>query len=394
MTNALAHHPNPATGSGMLVAALASAIPGTAGIGACVVAGTSQAYLVPSIVLAFVTAGCTWWAMRKARNAPPGADAASSGNGNVQELCENLLPIWSRHIDTGRAQTEEAITALAARFSTLSDRLQATVDRSREATGGSHHGQQGVVGLLNASRDELGLIIDSLKAALEARESMMAQIAHLADFTVELKEMATDVASIAAQTNLLSLNAAIEAARAGESGRGFAVVAGEVRKLSNLSAETGKKIGTKVESVNESIRATLEQAQQYSRKEVQTVNVSEATIKRVLEEFGNAAEQLTNSTQALQVESAGIKNELDDVLVSLQFQDRVGQILSHVQNDLEKLHAHVTACRDSLEKGEPCPDVDVGRWLQDLARTYTTAEQRSLHAGQAAAAQSSEITFF
>lgn len=394
MTNALSHPPKSSAGNNTLPAALASAIPGIAGIAACVVAGASQAYLIPAGVLALVTAGCTWWTIRSARSAAAGAEAAAGESGNVQELCENLLPIWNRHIDTGRTQTEEAITALAARFSTLSDRLQATVETSREATGGNQHGQQGVVDLLNASRNELGLIIDSLKAALGARESMMAQIAHLADFTVELKEMATDVASIAAQTNLLSLNAAIEAARAGESGRGFAVVAGEVRKLSNLSAETGKKIGTKVESVNESIRATLEQAQQYSRKEIQTVNASEATIKRVLEEFGNAAEQLTNSTQALQIESAGIKNELDDVLVSLQFQDRVGQILTHVQSDLEKLHAHVTACRESLEQGEPCPDVDVARWLDDLARTYTTAEQRSLHAGQAAAAQSSEITFF
>jgi len=318
---------------------------------------------------------------------------ASSLGADFGKLCETVLPIWSLQVEAGRIQTADAVTALAVCFSGLVEKLEAAVSASQSAASDvdKTQGQNDLVVLLTTSQQDLGSIIDSLRESTLSKQSLVREIDQLASFMGELKQMATEVGSIAMQTNLLALNAAIEAARAGEAGRGFAVVAGEVRRLSTLSSETGKRISHGVEQINAAIASAVEASEQSTIRDNESVKHSEAVIGQVIERFHGAASRLTESSSILNEASVGIRDEISDVLVSLQFQDRVSQILSHIRDDMQKLEVHVKECLDTGQ----CSPIDVEAWLDELSKTYTTMEQRELHSGiDTTQSNRSEITFF
>nr|WP_017905088.1 methyl-accepting chemotaxis protein [Pseudomonas fuscovaginae] len=368
---------------------------------------TSPANLAACAVLVLIGFGaCAWSAgslrevMRRS-SAPGLAEQGGTqaeldllaSRARLDEVLLGAMPIWAKQVESSRQQTEEAIVSLVNRFSGIATRLEETVQASQQAAG-ELDGQaaDGALKVLARSDSELSQVIDSLKATQTSRDQMLGQVRGLTAYTGELRTMAADVAAIAAQTNLLALNAAIEAARAGEAGRGFAVVADAVRNLSSKSSETGQQMSAKVDIINNAITQLVEAASSSADQDSHSVGESEQSIQLVLERFQNITGRLADSADLLKQESYGIRDELTDVLVNLQFQDRVSQILSHVRDNINALHDHLLQVSESPDRAE---SIDVRQWLARMESTYATDEQRRTHHGAVATHQTSQdITFF
>jgi len=302
------------------------------------------------------------------------------------KLVSQVLPLWSGQTLLASSQVEEAIANLANRFASMNALIRQSLSDGQAG---------GDFGKMEKAEEKLLGILKLLDESVGKRNQLIERIGQLQAHTSQLRGMAESVSYIAGQTNLLALNAAIEAARAGEAGRGFAVVADEVRKLSMQSNDTGKSISTSVGQIVAELEATALRAQQLGEEEKLLMNDASGSVTEVINTFQQITHELKDSQQQLAASGGQVRDEIQDVLVNLQFQDRISQILGHVMADMQRLEATLN---DAVQApgGQLPPVPDTRKWLAELKKTYTTHEQHSLHSGGKAqgGSASEEVTFF
>ncbi|MBI5924694.1 MAG: hypothetical protein HY836_03775 [Aquabacterium sp.] len=312
------------------------------------------------------------WLTRRQQQVKP-ASHAHQPQDHLPSLCGAVLPIWSRHLHAARQQLSHAMDVLTQRFAGMSQRLCDTMDRASQGgqDGGLHHA------LTDAQSQLTGLLHD-LRDALEVRSQLLNEVVTVTQFVGQLQSMAAEVGAIARQTNLLSINAAIEAARAGESGRGFAVVAKEVRLLSLESGQTGERITSVIAQVSEAIDRARHSYESFTKHDKALMDQASQTIEGVVQRIHSTATDVMSNTQSLLTESQAIRNEIDQVLVAVQAQDRISQILQHTSDNQEQL-LRTLGVNDSAP---PAASASAEQWLAQLRSTYTTPEEQAAHEGR------------
>ena len=304
---------------------------------------------------------------------------------------------WNAHLGTAQQQMRDATQALLQGFAQILEQLDAITDPAGQGarSGVTAQGLDRRAHTLEHCESQLRGLIENFHGFVKSRDDVLSSVRSLATASHSLREMAEDVAKIARQTNLLSLNAAIEAARAGTSGRGFAVVAAEVRRLSTESGDTGKRIHDQVNDFGGRMRVALAEAAEHATQDAGVISASEQTIVQVVEQVDNAVSQLHQRAADLSARGEAVRAQVEQLMVAFQFQDRVHQIMDQVNASILSATARL---QQSLAGGV-APGAQ--EWAALLSAGYTTDEQRAVNAGtpsganaQAAPQASSDTTFF
>ncbi len=256
-----------------------------------------------------------------------GENLSASMQDTASSITEILANIESmKHQIEGQTQsvnqTAGAVTEIASNIESLGNMVQNQSASVVEASAAVEE-MIGNISSVNSSMDKMAYSFSELRSnsqvGIDKQKAVNDRIEQIENQSQMLQDANHAIASIAAQTNLLAMNAAIEAAHAGNAGKGFAVVADEIRKLSETSTVQSKTIGVQLNNIRESINDVAAASNEASLAFASVSNKLEETdalvmhIKSAMEEQNEGSKQITITLHNMQDSTIEVKTASEEM---------------------------------------------------------------------------------
>jgi methyl-accepting chemotaxis protein len=266
----------------------------------------------------------------------------------VQRLEEiiSLVPEMTNQLHNVTHQTERSAIEIGDKVRFIYEKAQEHLEESNEISaqfrgGKGNNSNTSLSEVIQSSLSLLREMIEMLEHNSKLNMDYSQAIDTILVNTAEINKISDEIQYISDQTNLLALNAAIEAARAGEHGRGFSVVAEEVRKLSDRTSLASNNIIQIVGKVNSSVRDISRSLLENLKKNTEKKTHVDHAVNELVRTAEESTEVFTKLISNAVASSESVAKNIDQIILSLQFQDITKQQIDQALQPLDKIKINI-----------------------------------------------------
>jgi methyl-accepting chemotaxis protein len=218
---------------------------------------------------------------------------------NVLGTTANQVSASTTQLASSAVQTATAVTETTTTVEEVRQTAQVASQKAKSVS-------ESAVKTAQISQNSKKVTEDSIEGMQRIQQHVNAiadSMMRLSEQTQAIGQIIATVEDLAAQSNLLAVNAAIEAAKAGEQGRGFAVVAQEVRSLAEQSKQATNQVRTILNDIQKATAAAVMATEQGSKaveegvRQFSQAGQSIQILSASVSEATQAATQIAASSQ-------------------------------------------------------------------------------------------------
>lgn len=295
-----------------------------------------------------------------------------------------------------RHYTEREVSAISDKVTRIYDEVSAHLKallQLRERVGGKSGVSFGQGGRsLDAVLSHLFEAVPAMLASIERQASAQAQLALGAQSSAaRIQALASETQKLSESTKLLAINARIEAAHAGAAGRGFGVVSDTLKELATIVRGTNQSIWDLGSSISEAL-TKLGEASGRLVDSSRRHSGLEHELDEGREAFDRTQGEICQFLSEMAEHCDSVRVCADEVLIGLQFEDRLQQNLALVQT---RSAQQVDALDYLVEQLTRRPREEMAAILSEVrALMDQEPPNASVDVAKAEVSEGGEITFF